>query len=234
MFGVVGSGFAMFLAFVIFVVFSSYREAEGNAASEAVAVRQMFRTADLFEAADEAALRADLVCYARSVIGLEWEAMESQTDSDVVDLWLDGFERTLASANVAEPRAQIALGHWLAQTAIRQEGRRGRISEASPVIAPFVWVALFIIGFIVIGFMVLFADRREHVLVQGFMIVSVTTMVVAGLAVVAFLDRPYGDHGGSVEPEAMERTRESMEMTLNADGVALVRCDALGAPLADA
>ncbi len=121
----------------------------------------------------------------------------------------------------------------MAQTAIRQEGRRGRISEASPVIAPFVWVALFIIGFIVIGFMVLFADRREHVLVQGFMIVSVTTMVVAGLAVVAFLDRPYGDHGGSVEPEAMERTRDSMEMTLNADGVALVRCDALGAPLAD-
>lgn len=150
-YGVVGSAFAVLLAFVIFIGFSSYREAEANAASEAVAVRQMFRVAGLFELDDGAVLRADLVCYARSVIGLEWEAMESEQDSDVVDLWLDRFEVTLTSADVSGPRSQIALGQWLSQAAIRQEGRRGRISEASPVVAPFVWVVLILAGVIVIA-----------------------------------------------------------------------------------
>lgn len=194
----------------------------------------MFRIADLFQPGDEAALRADLVCYARSVIGFEWEAMESQGDSNVPDVWLDGFETTLATADVDDPRSQIALGHWLAQASIPQEGRRSRISEASPVVAPIVWVVLFIVGLTVIGFMLLFADRREHLFVQGFMLVAVTTMIVSGLVLVSFLDRPYGDHGGSIEPTAMEDTLASMEQPMEPDAVAGVRCDATGAPLAEA
>jgi len=61
-FGVVGSGFAVLLAFVIFTGFNSYGSARTNAAVEAVAVRQMFRTSELFGEDDGDRLRADLVC----------------------------------------------------------------------------------------------------------------------------------------------------------------------------
>src|ERR671923_1717874 len=47
-FGVTGTGFAVLLAFVIFLSFSSYDRAREKASIEAVAVTQLFRTAKLF------------------------------------------------------------------------------------------------------------------------------------------------------------------------------------------
>jgi hypothetical protein len=47
-FGVVGTSFAVLLAFVIFVAFESYVSAKENAGEEAVAVSELFHTAQLF------------------------------------------------------------------------------------------------------------------------------------------------------------------------------------------
>lgn len=80
----------------------------------------------------------------------------------------------------------------------------------------------------------MFANRRERFAIQGFMVVAVTTMVASGLAVVSFLDHLYGNHDGSIEPEAMQRTLESMEERMDAATAASVRCDGTGNPLADA
>lgn len=151
-------------------------------------------------------------------------------ESDVVDGWLDRFENTLLVAQLDEPREQQAFGHWLDQAAIRQEGRRGRVSEAQPVIAPLVWLVLVIAGVLTVAFVVLFADRRERLFAQGFMVVAVTTLVAAGLVIVSFLDHPYGDHSGSIRPTAMQATLESMEETIDVDSRALVECDAAGHP----
>ena len=52
----------------------------------------------------------------------------------------------------------------------------------------------------------------------------VTTLVTAGLLVVVFLDHPYADQSGSVEPTEMRRTLELID-----DGSA-VPCDEQGIP----
>ena len=63
-FGVTGTGFAVLLAFVIFLSFSSYDRARENASIEAVAISQLFRTARLFPADSRRALHGELICYA--------------------------------------------------------------------------------------------------------------------------------------------------------------------------
>jgi len=62
-FGVTGTAFAVLLAFVIFLSFSSYDRAREKASLEAVAVSQLFRTANAFfgEHAATAAGRTDLL-----------------------------------------------------------------------------------------------------------------------------------------------------------------------------
>src|SRR5436309_9338569 len=62
-FGVTGTGFAVLLAFVIFLSFSSYDRAREKASIEAVAVSQLFRTAKLFSPPSRQTLHGELVCY---------------------------------------------------------------------------------------------------------------------------------------------------------------------------
>src|SRR4030088_235362 len=64
---IVGTAFAVLLAFVTLAAFQTYNGAKRGAASEAVAVLEMFRTAALFPAKHRDVLRADFTCYAWAV-----------------------------------------------------------------------------------------------------------------------------------------------------------------------
>src|SRR6266545_584512 len=75
-FGVLGTSFAVLLAFVIFVAFESYVEAKDKAGQEAVAVLELYHTAKLFPSPVRETLDGELACYARSVIDDEWPTMK--------------------------------------------------------------------------------------------------------------------------------------------------------------
>src|SRR4051794_22145471 len=65
-FGVLATGFAVLVGFVVFLAFTSYDAARSGAEAEALTVAQQVETAQFFgpEIADE--LTGELVCYARS------------------------------------------------------------------------------------------------------------------------------------------------------------------------
>jgi hypothetical protein len=64
-FGVLGTSFAVLLAFVMFLSFQSYVTVKQAASVEALSVHEMYRGASLFDAASEEDLRGELICYAR-------------------------------------------------------------------------------------------------------------------------------------------------------------------------
>ena len=77
MFGVLASGFAILLGFVVFLAFESFDESRGGAESEAVDRRPAVRDGAVpARRRCAAALSGELVCYARSVVGQEWPQME--------------------------------------------------------------------------------------------------------------------------------------------------------------
>ena len=67
-FGVIATGFAVMLGFVIFLAFESYDTSRSGAEAEAQVVAQQFQTAQLLPAAVRAPLSDALVCYARNVV----------------------------------------------------------------------------------------------------------------------------------------------------------------------
>src|SRR6187397_1637537 len=64
-FGVLATGFAVLLGFVVFLAFTSYDAARAGAETEARVVAQQIETAQLLPTAVSGPLTAELVCYAR-------------------------------------------------------------------------------------------------------------------------------------------------------------------------
>jgi hypothetical protein len=210
-FGVSGTGFAVLLAFVIFLAFSSYDRGREKASSEAAAVSELYGTANLFQPDARRQLHGELICYARAVIHDEWRTMRHERESPLVDDWLERIERTFDGTRLHGDKERLGFDHWFDQSADRREGRIGRLVEAKPLVPGLVWLALFLGGALIIFYMCFYADPREPAFVQALQIGAVTTMVVAGLLVVRFLDRPYTNASGGLRPTAMTTALHQME-----------------------
>lgn len=89
---------------------------------------------------------------------------------------------------------------------------------------PPLWIVLGIGASAIFIYMCIQADRRESAVVQAVPIAFVSALVTSALLVVAFLDRPYADWAGSVQPDEMRVT-----LSLIDDGHD-VPCDASGDP----
>ena len=147
--------------------------------------------------------------------------------SRVVDLWVRRIQDTSSALPVDSPVRAEAFGSLLDEEDERSRGRRERLAEAAPVVSTPVWLTLGVGGIVVVLTALLFADRRERFLVQASLTAAVTLMVASGLVLIWFLDHPYEDAAGSIQPVEMQRTIDIMED----DRPGLPRlCDSSGAP----
>jgi hypothetical protein len=233
-FGVLGTSFAVLLAFVIFLAFESYGNAKEKAGQEAVSTTELHHTAKLFRSPIREQLAGQLTCYARAVISDEWPAMRHRRESKLVQGWLAALDTGIARLQIGDQKQTVAFGHWLDRNAERREGRRGRLAEAAAFVPPPIWIVLVVGAVLLVGYTCFYADRGERYLVQAMMIGSITAIVVSGLLVVRFLDHPYQDESGSIRPVQMRQTLELMQQEQTQRQAGPRRrtpCDAGGKPL---
>jgi len=208
---VLGTMFAVLLAFVILFSLQSYQHARDGASREAIAVAELHVIADALGGEAGGTLHGELKCYARAVISDEWPAMHARTTSQVVQSWVDGMGRDFAAANPVGAKQEIAYAQWFDEQAQRREGRRARLAEATPPVPRPLWIVLGIGAAAIIAYMCAQADRREPRLIQAIPIGLVAALVTSGLVVVFFLDHPYGNWSGSIKPVEMERSLATIE-----------------------
>ncbi|HYH62528.1 MAG TPA: hypothetical protein VD766_11740, partial [Solirubrobacterales bacterium] len=204
-FGVLATGFSVLLGLIIFLAFTSYDDSRAGAETEALHVTQQYETAQFMPREVRARLSGELVCYARSVVFEEWPALEAGTQGDAINPWAAALFRTLRNTSPESNAEQSAYDQWLDHTAAREEARRDRIHGAVGVIPGPLWFVLILISLIIFGFMLFFADRGERAKAQAMLIGSVTAVIATMLLLIQFLDDPYRDGLGSLEPAAMER-----------------------------
>jgi hypothetical protein len=212
------------VAFVFFIAFESYGGAKSDAEEEATATLAMFHAAGPFRPAVRADLQGQVICYAREVISDGWPAMRKGGASSVVDARVSAMEESAEHIPVNDAKQSAAFEHWISLNEERRQGRQGRIGKADGLVPPVIWLILILGAVVVIASVALFADRWEAALPQAAMIAAVAIIVVSGLVLVRFLDKPYEDKSGSIKPTAMERTRAQMERERRARGQAVIRC----------
>ncbi len=205
-FGVLATGLAVLLGFVVFLAFESFDTSRSGAETEAQIVREQFETAQLLPVAVRPRLSGDLVCYARTVIHSEWPRMQAGTLGDSVNPWTFAMFRVTKGIEPRSPSEQAAYAKWLDQRSDRETARGDRTHGAEGVIPLPLWIVLFLSAVIIFVFMLFFADSHERALVQATMMGGIAIVITSTLLLLWFLDHPYHSGPGSLRPVAMERT----------------------------
>ncbi|MET0902385.1 MAG: hypothetical protein ABWZ52_04020 [Acidimicrobiales bacterium] len=230
-FGVIATGFSVLLGFLIFLAFESYDASRSGAETEAVTVAQQVETAQLLPAGVREDLTGGLVCYARWVVDVEWEQMEDGTLDERLNPWGPAMFETLQGVTLETPVEESGYDKWLEQTSTRQLARQDRIHGAAGVMPTPLWIALFFISLIVLGFILTFADSGERAVVPGLYMGGTLATIMAMLLLLNFLDDPVRSGVGGLQPKAMERSLVIMDEALDAIGIELTPpCDEAGRP----
>jgi hypothetical protein len=228
-FGVLATGFAVLLGLVVVLAFTSYDASRAGAETEAQILSQQFEVAHLLPGPPGRRLASELICYGRSVVHEEWPRMQDGTQNDAMNPWGVALFRTLRSVDPRTPAEQAAYAKWLDQRLDREAARSARIHGAVGVIPAPLWLVLFVIAAVILGFMLFFADSGERAVVQAALIGTVVVVIAATLLVIRFLDDPYNPGVGSLKPVAMERTLQNLDRQRQIIGDATpVPCDERG------
>ena len=228
-FGVLATGFAVLIGFVVFLAFESFDTSRSGAEAEARTVVEQFETAQFLPVAVRARLSGDLVCYARTVISQEWPAMEAGTLGDSRNPWTLTMLRTLQTTEPRSASEQTAYAKWFDQRTDRENGRADRIHGAEGVIPLPVWIVLFLASGVIFVYMLFFADSAERWIVQATMMGGVAVVITSTLLLLVFLDHPYGSGVGGLRPVAMERALAQLrqERALAHERI-IIPCDSRG------
>jgi ABC-type multidrug transport system fused ATPase/permease subunit len=228
-FGVLATGFSVLLGLVVFLAFESYDQARTGAETEALTVAQQLETAQFFHPSVAEELTAELVCYARSVAGTQWDRMEAGTLGEDLNPWGVELFRTIRTVDPDANEEQSAYDRWLDQTSAREAARNDRVHGAAGVIPQTLWLVLYFTAGAIFVFMLFFADRAERAVTQALLIGVVVAVITAMLLLINSLDNPFHGGVGGLRPVAMERTLQIMDEAMAVTGfVGPLPCDERG------
>jgi hypothetical protein len=226
-----GSGFAILVAFVLFVAFQGYLGARNQSDEEANATERMFHASEVFPAPLRRGLHAELICYARSVIALEWPLLEEGEESRQVDAWTRTLEVIAGEAELRDPLQAQALADYTDTNRDRDNGRRERLQEAQPAVPSLLWVALITGAVVLVVYVASFSRREVRLGVQVLPVAAIALVATLNLCVIRFLDIPYSDVAGSVKPTAMQKSLANMTAELREEYPdTRIPCDQSGRP----
>jgi hypothetical protein len=231
-FGVLATGFSVLLGFIIFLVFTSYDQSRTGAETEALVLVQQVENAQQFPPSVAPKLTGQLLCYARSVVGVEWPRMQDGTVGDSANPWGLELFQTYRGVQPVTASQQSAYDKWLDQTSTREEARRDRVHGAVGVIPTTLWIVLFFISAVIFVYMLFFADRGESAVTQGMLMGAVASVITGMLLLLWSLDHPFQEGVGGLRPVAMERSLRVLDEVVPsfAPGIS-PPCDAEGRPL---
>ena len=131
----------------------------------------------------------------------------------------------------ATAKDEAAYGKWLDETSERESARTDRMHGAVGVIPTPLWIVLVLLSAVIFCFMLFFADSGERAKTQAVLMGSVATVIASLLLLINFLDNPFTDGVGGVQPVAMERALDVIDEALAKAGRQVEPpCDALGRP----
>ena len=218
-FGVLATGFSVLVGFLIFLAFSSYDQARTGAETEATIVAQQVQTAQFMPRPTSDELTGELVCYARSVVGIEWNGLDSGAGANAINPWGAAMFHSMSQAHPETFAEQSAYGRWMDQTAQREQARVDRIHGAEGIVPLPLWLVLIVISLVIFVFMLFFADIAEAATTQGMLMGSVAAIITLLLLLLLFFDHPHGSGVGRLEPTAMTRTVHLIDAQLEVAGV---------------
>lgn len=205
--GVIGTLYAVLVAFTVVIVWTHFTDARAAADMEADKLGDLARLAGGLEAGRSQRVQALLRGYGTAVIQDEWPAMAQRRSSPVAAealarLWSE-YESMAPEGN----REVAIYGQSIEQLGAMTDLRRQRLRSIEHDVPPLMWMVLIAGGAIVVCFTYLFAPERRTA--HALMVAAVAAMVVLTLFLAYDLDNPF-DGWPTVSPTVMHEQLERL------------------------
>jgi hypothetical protein len=204
---VIGTTYAVLIAFMLSGVWTNLQAARLNAEQEANNLVNVFRFAYQLPPESRAQVQTLAHQYCEAMISDEWPAMARQMQSATAHRLIQQLWRALTTVQPRNSGEQTVMDHSLSELTSLTEHRRIRLLQSRQKLPALLWSVLIVGGIVTVGSTCLFGveNFKLHV-VQVFEISFLLSLM---LVAIASINRPYqGDvHVG---PEAFRYALETM------------------------
>jgi hypothetical protein len=175
-------------AFVVAQATQTFQRAGSQSTAEATAVSMMYEHAGMLPEGRGEALQGATVCYARSVVKLEWPAMANGASAPEADQWAQRFNTEITSV-LDGPGAIV--GQLVGLNRTQSETRQMRLYEAKPHLPQLTIVLMIasIIGVILLLCSLAIPDIRRRVLLP--IALAMAVLLGGTLYLVEQLEEPF-------------------------------------------
>lgn len=197
---IVGTIYAVLLAFIAVAVWQSFGQADSLVQTEANLVSDLYRDTVVFPQPVAAKLRNDLYVYAETVIQDEWPALATGT-ADQAAGWqlLDRFHTELVQNHADSATVATEQTDMVRTLNLLYDARRGRFHSAAADLPDILWWTLIVGAAVLMAFTYLFGV--PHLLMHVSMVSLLGALIGLVLVLIVSLSNPFrGQNHVSVAP----------------------------------
>ena len=206
-FSIVGTLYAVMLAFVVIVVWEGLEAAQDRASQEAAVLGDLLRDTGFLREPARSELQKEIREYAQSIIDNEWPAMAKGESSPRVWEEVNGLFQSFSHLQPMTDREINIHAEMLNRLNELSNHRRLRLESSSNKVPGLLWGLLVIGGIITVGFTYFLGveDGGVHVLLTA----SLVVMIALTLLLIVAIDHPFGG-AIRVEPDAFQTILDHM------------------------
>jgi uncharacterized membrane protein YfcA len=205
--GILGTTYGVILGFMLYTVWTDFREADVNTTQEASSVLTMTRVASSLPAPQNSEFRALGIKYVEAVIQEDWPAMQVQQDSHASDEVGAELWRLLATVKTDASVAN-SVDHLTVLLSELSERRNLREQELHVRLPLVLWILLLAGAGATVGSSCLLGNDNKWL--HYFQVLALTFVVAVTLSAIADLARPF-EGSASVGPAAFKRAQAMIQ-----------------------
>ena len=209
---IVGTLYAVLIAFSVVTTWDHYQKARDVADREANCLNDIFRFSQGMTVAERDPLQLALIAYGKTVVEDEWDRMASGQESQRS---MDAYQRIWdleSQMNPTTDRDRALYNKSLDRLQDMSDARRQRMIFSRGGLGAIMWFTLIAGGVLTIGFSFFFTVRQVHK--QMLMTGILAGTVCLNLFTIAVINRPFRGEA-RVMPDAMRFVVAHMEGTLS-------------------
>jgi hypothetical protein len=187
---VLGTTYAVIVAFMLYAVWADYGRAEVNTEAEANAAVNIYRLAEGLPSQQRDEIKSAVVAYVDAILNKDWPAMARGDSSSLEshninrEMW-----QILMTVKTATPEELTVEDHTLYELSALAEHRRVRILQSNSRLPGILWWLLIFGAIVTILSSCMFgaSNKRLH----NIQLVFISSLIALALIATAEIDRPF-------------------------------------------
>ena len=205
---VIGTTYAVIVAFMLYAVWTNFQTADGNAEAEANCLVDMARAANGLPQESRLKIQSLARDYVNVMLTQEWPAMSRVSFSPAAVRIVEELWTTATSTETRNASEQTILSRTLAELSAMTEHRRLRLLQVTSGMPAILWTVLIVGAMITIVSACLFGS--ENFRLQFVEVLMLSVLLSLALVAIADIARPF-QGAVHVTADAFEHARSTLD-----------------------